>query len=77
MLSSLYGLLGDKHVCCSSILLKRKQNLSEEKAENCPGEVVDLISKQMESYAFQLQMKKLASLTKKQFYICGDGDVTV
>ena len=77
MLSSMFVLLDGKYYCVSSIVLKRKQGLSDEKAENCVGEVVDLIPKQMESYAFQLQMKKLASETSKQFYICGDGDTTV
>ena len=74
---SLFGRLGDKMVCCGTIVLKRRQNLSMEKAENAPGEIVDLAPTDLESYAFRLLMKKLASQTKKQFYICGDGDMTV
>ena len=64
-------------VCCGSIVLKRRQNLSIEKAKNAPGEIVDLAPTDLESYAFRLMMKKVASKTKKPFYICGDGDMTV
>lgn len=76
-MESVFGELDDKMVCCGSIVLKRRQNLSEEKAQNCPGEVVDLIPTELESYAFRLMMKKLASETDKPFYIVGDGDMTV
>ena len=77
MLGSLFGKLGDTWKCCGSIVLKRKQGLSEEKVQNAPGEIVDVIPSALESYAFRLLMKRLASSTDKTFYICGDGDMTV
>ena len=64
-------------VCCGSVVLKRRQNLSEEKAQNAPGEIVDLAPTDLESYGFRLMMKRVASQTKKPFYICADGDLMV
>ena len=64
-------------VCCGSVVLKRRQNLSEEKAQDAPGEIVDLAPTDLESFGFRLMMKRVASQTKKPFYICADGDLTV
>ena len=45
MLGSLFGKLEDRMVCCGSIVLKRKQGLTDDQVENCPGELVDIIPK--------------------------------
>ena len=77
LLGSLLGLLGDKWVCVGSIVLKRKQGLSDEQAAACPGTVVDLIPKKLESFAMSLMLKRLSDATDKQTYFCADHDMTV
>ena len=65
LLGSLLGLLDDKWVCVGSIVLKRKQGLSDEQAAACPGTVVDLIPKKLESYAMSLMLKRLSDANNK------------
>ena len=43
LLGSLFGKLEDQMVCCGSVVLKRKQGLTDDQVENCPGTLVDLI----------------------------------
>ena len=64
-------------VCCGSLVIKRKQSLSDEKAAKAPGVVVDLIAKKMETFGLGLMMKRVNSITKKKFYLCADGDTQV
>ena len=64
-------------MCCGSLCIKRKQSLSDEKAAEAPGVVVDLIAKKMETFGMGLMLKRIASFTKKQFYLCADGDTQV
>ena len=76
-LGSIFGVLDDKYVCVGSIVLKRKQGLSDEQAAACPGTVVDLIPKKLESYAMGLMLKRLSEATDRQTYFCADHDMTV
>ena len=45
MLYSLFGKLGDKNVCCKSIVIKRRQGMTDEQVENASGLIVDLYPK--------------------------------
>ena len=56
-LNSLYGKLGDRWVCCGSIVLKRRQGLTDEQVENCDGNLVDLVPK----VSFQIDASILRS----------------
>ena len=69
-LGSLYAEHGGRSVCVGSVLLKRKGRLSTELAKSAPGIIVDLPATQLESYALELQMKRVAKKTKRQFYLC-------
>ena len=64
-------------MCCGSLVIKRKQSLSDEKAAKAPGVVVDLIAKKMETFGLGLMMKRVNSITKKKIYLCADGDTQV
>ena len=70
MLSTLHAEHEGKTVCISSLLLKRKQRLSDELAKTAPGIVVDLPAGQLESYGLELQMKHLRNVTDRRFYLC-------
>ena len=76
-MGSLFGLDGDKYVCTGSIILKRKQGLSDEQAAACPGTVVDLVPTKLESYGMKLLLKRINEATKKQVYFCADHDMEV
>ena len=73
----MFGLLDEKWVCVGSIVLKRKQGLSDEQAADCPGTVVDLIPRKLEAYAMSLMLKRLREASDKQVYFCADHDMTV
>ena len=45
MLYSLFGKNGDNMVCCKSIVIKRRQGMTDEQVENAPGLIVDLFPK--------------------------------
>ena len=45
MLYSLFGKNGDKMVYCKSIVIKRRQGMTDEQVENAPGLIVDLFPK--------------------------------
>ena len=49
-LNSLFGRLGDRMVCCGTIVLKRRQGLTDDQVEQCDGILVDLLPK----VAFQI-----------------------
>ena len=51
--SSLYGKLDDRWVCCGSLVLKRRQGLTDEQVQNCDGILVDLVPK----VDFQIDVK--------------------
>ena len=74
---SLYGELDERKVCCGSMCIKRKQSLSEEKAAEAPGCVVDLIAKKLEMFGLGLMLKRVKSESDKKFYLCADGDTQV
>ena len=74
---SLYGELDGKMVCCGSMCIKRKQRLSDEKAAEAPGCVVDLIPKKLEMFGLGLMLKRVKSESSKQYYLCADGDTQV
>ena len=69
-LGSLFAEHNGESKCVGSVLLKRKGRLSTELAKSAPGIVVDLPATQLESYALELQMKRVATKTKRQFYLC-------
>ena len=69
-LGSIFGVLDDKYVCVGSIVLKRKQGLSDEQAAACPGTLVDLVPTKLEDYGMRLMLKRIKSETDKQFYFC-------
>ena len=76
-LTTLFGKLEDRFVCCGSFVIKRKQGLSMDKAEQASGIVVDLPPNKLEGYGLELLLKKVASYTKKQFHLAADGDMKV
>ena len=55
-LNSLYGKLDDRWVCCGSIVLKRRQGLTDEQVEKCDGILVDLVPK----VSFQIDASSLS-----------------
>ena len=69
LLGTMFGKLDAKMVCVGSVVVKRKQGLSNEKAEKATGNVVDLPADALEGYALELLLKRLASATKKQFHL--------
>ena len=69
-LGSLYADHDGGSVCIGTVLLKRKGRLSTELVKSAPGIIVDLPPTQLESYALELQMKRVARKTKRQFYLC-------
>ena len=76
-LGSLFGLLDDKWVCTGSIILKRKQGVSDEQAAACPGYIVDLVPTKLEDYGMGLMLKRIKSETDQQVFFCADHDMTV
>ena len=76
-LVSLYGRLDGRMVCCGSLCIKRKQSLSDEQAAECPGIVVDLIPKKLETCGLELMLKRIRDATDKKCYLCADGDTQV
>ena len=76
-LVTLFGLLNGRFVCCGSFVIKRKQGLSMDKAEEASGIVVDLPPKKLEGFGLELLLKKVAAYTKKQFHLAADGDMQV
>ena len=76
-LGTLFGKLGNEFKCVSSIVLKRKQGLSAEKAEKAGGNVVDLPPTRLEGYGLELAVKRVATATDKQFHLAADGDMKV
>ena len=76
-MGSLHALLDDKYVSVGTIILKRKQGLSDEQAAACPGTVVDLVPTKLESYGMRLMLKRIKSETDQQFYFCADHDMQV
>lgn len=73
----MFGDLDGKMVCCASVVIKRKQQLSMEKAEKAPGYVVDLPPNALEGFGLELLLKQIASKTSKQFHLAADGDLKV
>ena len=76
-MATMFGKLNDRMVCVGSTVLKRKQNLSAAKAEKARGNVVDLPPDCLEGYGLELEVKRLASATDKQFHLAADGDMKV
>ena len=76
-LGSLFGKLEDKWRCVGSVVLKRKQGLSDEQAAAAPGNVIDVAPKDMEGYACNLMLKRIRSATEKQTFFCADHDMQV
>ena len=76
-MGSLHAVLDDKYVSVGTIILKRKQGLSDEQAAACPGTVVDLVPTKLESYGMRLMLKRIKSETDQQFYFCADHDMQV
>ena len=77
-LVSLYGRDSNgRMVCCASLCIKRKQSLSDEQAAQCPGIVVDLIPKKLETCGLELMLKKIRDATDKKCFLCADGDTQV
>ena len=77
-LVSLYGRDSTgRMVCCASLCIKRKQSLSDEQAAECPGIVVDLIPKKLETCGLELMLKKIREATDKKCFLCADGDTQV
>ena len=70
VLSSLFAEHENQSVCIGSILVKRKQRLSDDLAKAAPGIVVDLPATELESYALELQMKRVRTYTDRKFYLC-------
>lgn len=78
-MGSLFALLDDKYVAVGSIVLKRKQGVSDEQAAAAPGTIVNLIPKKLEGYGMELMLKRMRSYNTedKQTYFCADHDMTV
>ena len=76
-LATLFGFLNGKYVCVGSVVLKRKQLLAMDKAEQASGTVVDLPPNLLEGYGLQLLLKRVAEYTSKQFHLAADGDLKV
>ena len=76
-MGTMFGKLNDKMVCVGSVVLKRKQQLSAEKAAKASGILVDLRPDLLEGYALELLLKLLATATKEQFHLAADGDMKV
>ena len=70
ILSSLFAEHENQSVCIGSVLVKRKQRLSDDLAKTAPGIVVDLPATELESYALELQMKRVRAYTDRKFYLC-------
>ena len=74
---TMFGDLDGKMVCVGSVVIKRRQQLSMDKAEKASGIVVDLPPNALEGYALELLLKRIGSETDKQFHIAADGDLQV
>ena len=77
MWGTMFGDLDGKMVCVGSVVIKRRQELSMEKAEKASGILVDLPPNALEGYALELLLKRIGSATDKQFHIAADGDLKV
>ena len=69
--------MDDKYVSVGSIVLKRKQQLSMDKAEKAGGNLVDLPPDRLEGYGLDLLLKRVAAYTSKQFHLAADADLKV
>ena len=76
-LGSLFALLDEKWVSVGSVVLKRKQGLSDEQAAAGEGTIVDLVPTKLEGFGMKLMLKRIASATDKQVYFCADHDMQV
>ena len=77
LLGTLFGKLEDKFYCVGSVVIKRKQHLATEKAEQTDGILVDLPPTRLEGYALELLVKRVKAATSKQFHLGADGDMKV
>ena len=77
-MGTMFGKLEDKMVCVGSVVLKRKQELSAEKAAKANGNIVDLKAIHLEGYGLEVSVKRLKKAMKdKQFFLAADGDMKV
>jgi len=76
-MGTMFGDLDGKMVCMGSVVVKRRQQLSMDKAEKASGIVVDLPPNALEGYALELLLKRIGSATDNQFHIAADGDLQV
>ena len=74
---TMFGDLDGRMVCVGSVVIKRRQELSVEKAEKASGILVDLPPNALEGYALELLLKRIGSVTDNQFHIAADGDLKV
>ena len=74
---TMFGDLDGKMVCVGSVVIKRRQELSMEKAEKASGILVDLPPNALEGYALELLLKRIGRATDKQFHVAADGDLKV
>ena len=58
-------------------MIKRKQQLSMDKAAKVDGILVDLPPDKLEGYALNLLLKRVKAATSKQFHLAADGDLKV
>ena len=76
-MGTLFGKLEDKFYCVGSVVIKRKQLLGTDKAEQTDGILVDLPPTRLEGYALELLVKRVKAATSKQFHLGADGDMKV
>ena len=77
LMGTMFGDLDGKMVCVGSLVVKRHQELSKEKAEKASGILVDLPPNALEGYALELLLKRIGRETDNQFHVAADADLKV